>query len=359
MDVVLRKGILAHLSAATADALRAAQEGTDVLVGSTLAFPLRIVREVTGIPLATVHLAPAALPSALRPPLLPATLLSPRAPALWNALQWRLVELLTDRLVGPTVNRVRAECGLPVPARRIFGQWLHSPDLVVGLFPDWFAPLQPDWPSVTRLTGFPLGDDAGAWPPTPALDAWLDAGPAPIVFTAGSANHQGPRFWNESLAAASLLGRRALCVTREPGLLPAALPSMAFHVDRVPFRRILPRAAALVSHGGIGTCADGLAAGLPQLVRPLGFDQVDNGSRLADLRVGALVPDGRYRAARVAAELRRLLESSTVARACASARARLEDARALPDSVELVERVAARRAGSGLAARRGLTAPPA
>src|SRR5438477_82433 len=75
---------------------------------------------------------------------------------------YRLADaLVLDRLLARPVNAARAELGLP-PVRRVLGAWRHSPQCVLGLFPEWFAPPQPDWPAATRLTGFPLYDGAGA-----------------------------------------------------------------------------------------------------------------------------------------------------------------------------------------------------
>ena len=68
-------------------------------------------------------------------------------------------------------------------------------------------------------------------------------------------------------------------LTRYPEQLPPALPASVRHERYVPFSAILPRCAAIVHHGGIGTCAQALAAGIPQLVSPFGFDQPDNAVR--------------------------------------------------------------------------------
>jgi len=338
---VVMAALLSRLPEATEQLLAEARDGADVLVGSTLAWPARIAREVLGVPMVVAHLAPSALASSSRPPRLPGTLLSARAPVAWNHLQWLLVDAITDRIVRSGVEAVRARHGL-APIRRVFYGWMNQCDAVLGLFPDWFAPPPPDWPHGMVLAGFPLGDDAGATGTAPGLAEWLAAGPPPVLFTAGSANVHGTRFHAEAVEAARRLGLRALLVTRERSLVPAPLPDHAFHASYVPFGAVLPRCAALVSHGGVGTCAEGLAAGVPQVVRPLAFDQLDNGSRLAALRVGEVVSDRAFRAPRVAAVLRRLLDSSAVTRACASARARLEARDGAARAADVVLRVAGR-----------------
>jgi len=94
------------------------------------------------------------------------------------------------------------------------------------------------------------------------------------------------------------------------------LPPHALHAAYAPFSRVLPRAAAVVHHGGIGTCAQGLAAGIPQLLMPMAFDQPDNAMRLRRLGVGDWVVPRRFTASRVARSLEQLLADETVAGAC-------------------------------------------
>jgi rhamnosyltransferase subunit B len=88
------------------------------------------------------------------------------------------------------------------------------------------------------------------------------------------------------------------------------------HERYLPLRHLLPRAAALVHHGGIGTSAEALRAGTPQLAVPLFFDQPDNALRLRTLGVGdvlepdALTPDS------LAENLQSLLASQSVKQKC-------------------------------------------
>jgi UDP:flavonoid glycosyltransferase YjiC (YdhE family) len=98
--------------------------------------------------------------------------------------------------------------------------------------------------------------------------------------------------------------------------LPAALPHGCSQFDFVPFSRVFPRCAAVVHHGGIGTCAQGLAAGKPQLLMPMAHDQPDNGWRLRALRVGDYLYPGKFTAQLVTERLRLLTSSKDVAFAC-------------------------------------------
>jgi UDP:flavonoid glycosyltransferase YjiC (YdhE family) len=311
--------------------------GRTVVVAVGAALGARVARDRLPVRLVTAHLAPAHLRSARQPPRVP-PLAPPRWAPPWAArAAYRLADalILDPTLAGP-VNALRAELGLP-PVRRVLDGWRHSPDGVLGLFPDWFAPPQPDWPPGTRLAGFPLHDDAGRVGVPAWVEAFLAGGEPPLVFTPGSAAHDERRFFAESAEACRRLGRRALFLTRFRDQLPARLPEGVRHVDYLPFSRVLPRAAALVHHGGVGTASQALAAAVPQVVAPAKHDQWDNAERLARLGVARVLPPRRYRAEAVAPALAGLLGSPEVTRRCQELSWQVDGARALAAACEAVE----------------------
>lgn len=277
-----------------------------------------VAREKLGLPVVTAHLQPAVMWSGIEPPAF-AGIVGPR----W--LKRLIYHLGVTHYIHPIVARAldpwRAELGLG-PTPRV-DRWWHSPDGVVCLFPDWFGPPQPDWPPNLVTTDFPLwndGSDAGL----PAdVVTFLDAGEPPLVFTPGSANMHGRAFFTAAADAARRLGRRALFLTKFPEQLPAALPPGVIHAAYVPLDVLLPRAAAFIHHGGVGSMSQAMAAGIPQLVMPLAHDQFDNLARIRKLGVGDGVGARQFTGRRVAAVLRRLLDSKDVASACRTVAARL------------------------------------
>ncbi len=152
----------------------------------------------------------------------------------------------------------------------------------------------------------------------PALEAFLDAGPAPIVFTLGSFfTLDKSEHYRACLDAAGRVGRRAVLLAHESDLagLREGLPAQAFAAAYVPHSRVFPRACAIVHHGGAGASGQALRAGKPQLVTPLSADQPDNAERLRRLGV-ARVLSGAVTAAALARELAPLLgEGAYAARA--------------------------------------------
>jgi UDP:flavonoid glycosyltransferase YjiC (YdhE family) len=222
---------------------------------------------------------------------------------------------------------------------RVFRTWIHSPRRVIGLLPDWFGPPQPDWPAALRLTGFPLYDESEQADIPDSLRRFLDAGPPPILFTPGSANQDAARFFRAAIDASARLGRRALLLTRYAGHLPP-LPPTAYHETFVPLSHVLPRCAALVSHAGIGTLAQGLAAGVPQLTMPMGFDQPDNATRLHRLGVARWVLPSQFDGPRVASALQPLLDDAQTASQCRHWASRIRARDAIGDTCDLLEQLA-------------------
>lgn len=314
--------------------------GETVVAASSLGFAARVAQEKLGVPVATVHLSPAMFRSDFENPVLPGLFLPDWLPGpLKRAQFWLVDNAMVDRVAGPSLNAFRAELGLP-PARGIFRQWYHSPQRVIGMFPDWFARRQQDWPEQTVLTGFPLYDERDLAPHEGEWQTFMNEGSAPIVFTPGSANIHGREFFTAAADACQLLGRRGMLLTRYADQIPPDLPPGVRHFSFAPFSAILPRAAALVHHGGIGTLSQALAAGTPQLIMPLSHDQPDNANRVKRLGVGSSIASRKFGARAAAEALERLLSSKTVAENCRTVAERFRDDRSLDLTCDLIEELA-------------------
>lgn len=325
---------------------RACEPGRTLVVGSSLAWAARLLGELRRVPVATVHLSPSWFRSVHRAPALGPLGPMERAPAFVKRLAWRLMDRhFLDPLFTAPFNTIRAEHGLP-PVDHVFDRWMHGADLTLGLFPAWFAPPQPDWPAGLQLAGFPLYDhgDGAALPP--AVQRLLDAGEPPVAFTAGTANVSSHAFFSASVRACELSGRRGLLLTQDASQLPPTLPPQVAHVGYVPFKALLPRLAALVHHGGIGTTSQALLAGVPQLLRPMGFDQFDNARHVITLGAGRQLLPRQYTPARVAQALDQLIDAPTMRARCAALARRLAAER--PGTAAAADAVLALAARAGL-----------
>ena len=148
------------------------------------------------------------------------------------------------------------------------------------------------------------------------------------MFTLGSLIVNDPgSFYVESVAAARTLGRRAVLLAGDAatGATPGLLGDDVHVCAYAPHSLLFPRAAAVVHHGGIGTLAQALRSGRPELVVPFFADQIDNADRARRLNVARVLAPRRYTAAGAAANLRLLLEGSAYHEAAAAVQARLAD----------------------------------
>ena len=310
MEVIAKRAILKYMRPVYDEIARFDPSDTIVLA-SGLAFGARIAQERLGFRVLTVHLQSSILMSAHDD----AELGGFRQPA-WVSPPYRrrildfVEKFFIDRLITPGLNSFRNELDLP-PVNKLFSRWMHSPDGVLGLFPDWFSSPQPDWPAAMHQTGFVMFETGFQELPQDVSD-FLDKGDAPLVFTAGSANAQSADFFRTAVETSRRLDRRAILLSRYAQLIPANLPDTILHTEWVPMSRLLPRAALLTHHGGIGTTAQALAAGVPQLITPLAHDQFDNANKLKDIGVGDRLLPKQFRTNRAVPAIRRLLTDPVV-----------------------------------------------
>ena len=308
--------------------------GDTVLVAGSLALNARVAHDKLGIPLATVHLQPIAMYSVVDPPLYPKLRIRPWWPHWFRrATYWYADRYMLDPLLEP-VNEYRVEIGLP-RIKRLWGSWRHSPQLVLGLFPDWFANA-PDWPTAFRQTGFiPYDQSENTQLPAP-VQAFLDAGDPPIVFSFGSAMRHGRPYFAAGAEACRLLGKRGLILAKGGDQIPTNLPPGVVAFDYAPFSQVFPRSLTVVHHGGIGTTAQALTAGIPQLIMPLAFDQPDNAQRLERLGVAKSLSPKAFTPEAVAKRIADITTSDTVRCACEAIREKMH-IDPIPETCRLIE----------------------
>ena len=286
--------------------------GETILLGATLSLGARVAHDKLGAPLVTTQLQPMSIYSGVKPARYPA--MPAWAPNWLIRIMYKIGERrMIDPIVKPPLNEFRKKHGLPPVTGSIFAEYLNSPQLVLGLFPEWFAEPPSDWPPQVRCTGFPLYDEKGVTELDPQLDAFLNEGTPPIAFTPGSAMRHGLPFFTAAAEACRTIGRRGLLLTRYPENIPPDLPPGVRHFSYAPFSQVLPSCAALVHHGGIGTMAQGFAAGIPQLIMPMAHDQPDNAGRIERLGAGLSIVPRKFKGPAVAAKLRELLEMPSYA----------------------------------------------
>ena len=287
-----------------------ARDSDSIFIANPALLAARLVNEKFARPLVTPILQPWMIRSSIAPPVMPAGITLPRwAPRPLGWLYWHAVDQVGLWLMGKPLNALRESLGLS-PVRNVFGWWL-SPDLVLGMFPEWYGPPQADWAPQIRLTGFPnFGGTANA-----RLDddlaAFCDASPPPIVFTFGTGMMHAGELFQASFEACQRLNARGIFLTRYPEQLPQPLPPTVRHATFAPFAQLFPRCAAVVHHGGVGTLARCFAAGVPQLILAVAFDQKDNSIRVRRLGAGEWLRSRQATGRRIAAKLKNVMAPQT------------------------------------------------
>ena len=132
-----------------------------VIAASSISLGARVAQEKLGIPTASVHLQPTVIRSYVDQGMFGNVRISKSQPMWFKRAFFRLIDWAAiDRAIKRPLNEFRASLGL-APVDRWLDRWLHSPQCVIALFPEWFAPPQSDWPPNTHQVGFPLWDGAG------------------------------------------------------------------------------------------------------------------------------------------------------------------------------------------------------
>lgn len=314
------------------------RDGDTLVIASALAIGARIAHETLGVPVVSVHLTPIMFVSRDAPPRLPFVAMPSRLPAsLKMKLQTGLYTAFIAPLIKPELNRFRRSLGLE-PKRKI-RKWWHSSQRMLLLFPDWFAPRQADWPAQSVQLDFPRADMYGASSAQldPALDAFLGAGEPPVAITFGSARLRTASLYKAAIEACARSGRRCLVLSHQKITPPKGLEGRAFFSTYAPLGKVLPRCAALIHHGGVGTVSQAFAAGAPQVVVPMAFDQFDHAARVRRLGCGTSAPRALFTARRAAAALDEVLGSPAVAEACRSVAARTSRADVIAEACDRIE----------------------
>nr|WP_316644522.1 glycosyltransferase [uncultured Roseateles sp.] len=245
------------------------------------------------------YLAPAGLRT-VHDPLMMGSLPVPRwVPLSWRSALWRAIDRFwMDPDLLPGLNAARTVRGL-APVTSFLPHMQAACDASVGLFPAWYAARQPDWPPTFVEGHFPLPPAPAGGSLSPELETFLASGAPPIAFTPGTGHRHAARYFADALPVLRALGRRGLFITPYADQVPQPLPPEVLWQASAPFEILLPRLAMLVHHGGIGTTAEALRAGTPQLIVPYAFDQFDNGMRVQRLGAGAVLPAARANARRM------------------------------------------------------------
>jgi sterol 3beta-glucosyltransferase len=148
-------------------------------------------------------------------------------------------------------------------------------------------PVPHDWSTQNHVTGYWFLEPSVEWRPPPELVAFLVAGPPPVYIGFGSMGSKNPEAMADVvLESLRRTNQRGVLSTGWGGLKTNDLPGSVFMVGSIPHAWLFPRMAAIVHHGGAGTTAAALSAGVPSIVTPVMGDQSFWARRFSELGVG-------------------------------------------------------------------------
>ena len=261
------------------DSLLAMTEDADLIVTGTAYQEIAAnVAEFRGLPLAEVHYFPVRANTQVLPVRLPSSVVKARyAAGEW--MHWRLLK--------PAETRQRQSLGLPRSTTRPVGRIVAADTLEIQAYdPVFFPGLAAEWGDQRPLIGsltlqLPTNVDAD-------VTSWISAGTPPIYFGFGSMPLDSPaeavRLISDVCAE---LGERALICAGFSDFDSTGTAAHVKVVDSVNHAAVFPSCRAVVHHGGAGTTAAGIRAGVPTLVLWVAAEQPLWGKQVARLRIGA------------------------------------------------------------------------
>lgn len=205
-------------------------------------------------------------------------------------------------------------------------------------------PRPSDWEERYHVTGYWFLDEPNDWEPPAELLAFLQAGSPPVYIGFGSMKNRNPQETGMmALEALARSGQRGILASGWGGLQPSDLPDTVHLISAMPHSWLFSRMTAVVHHGGAGTTAAALRAGVPSIVIPFMGDQPFWARRVAELGVGpAPIPRKQLTAERLAEAINRAVVDDAMRRRAADLGRQIRREDGVATAVAIVERHARR-----------------
>jgi len=226
--------------------------------------------------------------------------------------------------------RARLQCSLKFETE-------SSSILQIGFFPEWFGMPAQDWPKNLSMVGFPLQNRADTTSRN-ELEAVIERQGAPLIFTSGTGVKDVVELFTEGRKICEQLQVPGIFVGGTDGAELLQGSSLCTHMDYIDFEYALSKSLAIIHHGGMGTTAQAIKAGIPQLIRPIKYDQPDNADRIYKLGLGTYVMPERFKAEVVAPMIANMLQKAKHSKALSFYSADVNNSRAVIDACDLIDK---------------------
>ncbi|MGZ3610645.1 MAG: glycosyltransferase [Ktedonobacteraceae bacterium] len=319
--------------------LVACQDSDLILGGLSGLFSGQALSDNLGIPLLLAFLVPftptSEFPSVLTP--IPQTPLTQ-----WmNRPSYRLAQQIMWQTFRSADNKARAKV-LHMDPASFWGPFsslkLQKQPVLYG-FSSHVLPHPKDWDDIQHVTGYWFLEPPQGWEPPADLLHFLRSGSPPVYIGFGSMSNSKPEETADLvLRALARTGQRGVLFVGWGGLKKEQLPETVFMTESIPHSWLFPRMAAVVHHGGVGTTAAGLAAGVPSIITPFFADQPFWGQRVYELGVGPKpIARKRLTADNLAEALDRVLSDGDMRKKAAALGEHIREENGVAQAVKIIE----------------------
>jgi sterol 3beta-glucosyltransferase len=320
----------------------AACQGSDLIIaGLGGLFVGLALSEKLNIPFVPAYLYPFTptreFPSVLSP------LPQMRLPSWANSLSHRLAQQMMWQTFRAADNKARGQV-LHIPPASFWGPFAslqkQKQTILYGYSPK-VIPFPKDWGDFIHVTGYWFLEPPADWEPPIDLINFLQAGPPPVYIGFGSmVNRKPEEISNLVLQALSRAGQRGVLSAGWGGLKKDDLPETVFMIGSIPHQWLFPKMAAVVHHGGVGTTAAGLWAGIPSIITPYFGDQPFWGQRVYELGVGPKpIPRQRLTADRLTESIRCAVSDTAMHEKAACLGKIIQSENGIARAVEILEKI--------------------
>lgn len=260
----------------------------------------------------------------------------------YNMMTYKMSEWLALELIKGSVNRWRTRVlGLAPTSRSQFFNSYNNPELhVLNGFSRHVVPKPTDWGANVALTGAWHDKDSN-WTPSEQLIRFIENGKRPLFIGFGSMPLSKPEKTTQIvLQAIDETGQRAILHKGWGNLGDTSLPDSVIQIEYAPYEWLFPRMAAIIHHGGSGTTASALRAGIPSLIVPFLFDQFFWASRIASLGVGPkAIPIRQLTSRKLADAIRRAVEDQTMRERAQELGENLRAENGIENAIDIIEKL--------------------
>lgn len=341
------KGLMGEYGRRMTQPIAEACQDADLLIGAFVSdLFVQAVSEKYGIPQISALLQPyrptRSGAASLRP-------IVPRGNSLLNLWMGYFIERALWPVYGETTNRLRADLGLPLHTPSSYAQVLHKLPAIQG-FSRHVVPDAPDWGNHVCTTGYWFLDEGEPWQPPDDLVHFVESGLAPVYIGFGSMAARHPQqTFDLVIRALEKSGQRGIIARGWSRAKITAVPDNVFVLDKAPHGWLFPRVAGVVHHGGAGTAAAGLRAGVPTFIIPHMADQPYWGRRVYELGVGVKpVPRHKLTMNSLANGIRQLVSDARLRDAAARLGENIRSEDGVAKAVRVIERLARKEKVSSL-----------